>query len=73
MEVDFHVQGDFEKLGVIAEQWAVLAEPLSTGSMVVINAALSLPEGLRVDPVPLNGRILSEAPAPHDKDPRVPR
>ena len=41
--------------------------------MVVVNAALSLPEGLRVDPIPLNGSILSEAAPPVVQDPRVPR
>jgi hypothetical protein len=62
--VDFHVQGQFEQLGVIAEQWAVLAEPLSEGSNVVVNAARSLSEGLKVEPVALNGsaEFLSEAP-----------
>ncbi|MHC4773820.1 MAG: efflux RND transporter periplasmic adaptor subunit [Planctomycetota bacterium] len=62
VHVDFHVQGQFEQLGVVAEQWAVLAEPLSEGSQVVVNAARSLPEGLRVEPIALNGRgeILSE-------------
>ena len=67
------MQGEFQKLGVTAEQWAVLAEPLPTGSMVVVNAARSLPEGLRVDPVPLNEGILSEAPAPPAPDRGVPR
>ncbi|MHC4786592.1 MAG: hypothetical protein ACYTE6_11580, partial [Planctomycetota bacterium] len=62
VHVDFHVQGQFEQLGVVAEQWAVLAEPLSEGSQVVVNAARSLSEGLRVEPIALNGRgeILSE-------------
>jgi hypothetical protein len=60
--VDFHVQGAFEELGVVAEQWAVLVEPLDEGSNVVVNAARSLSEGLRVQPVSLNGDALSEGP-----------
>jgi RND family efflux transporter MFP subunit len=62
VNVDFHVQGQFEQLGVVAEQWAVLVEPLTDGSKVVVNAARSLSEGLRVEPIALNGRgeILSE-------------
>jgi RND family efflux transporter MFP subunit len=62
VHVDFHVQGQFEQLGVVAEQWAVLAEPLREGSQVVVNAARSLSEGLRVEPISLNGDVLSEAP-----------
>ena len=64
VHVDFHVQGQFEQLGVIAEQWAVLAEPLAEGSNVVVNAARSLSEGLKVEPIALNGSAayLSGAP-----------
>jgi RND family efflux transporter MFP subunit len=62
VHVDFHVQGEFEELGVVAEQWAVLVDPLAEGSKVVVNAARSLSEGLRVQPVALNGDALSEAP-----------
>ena len=51
VSVDFHVQGDFEQLGVSAEQWAVLADSLDEGLEIVINAARSLPDGLRVEPV----------------------
>ncbi|MHC4083067.1 MAG: efflux RND transporter periplasmic adaptor subunit [Planctomycetota bacterium] len=64
VSVDFHIQGQFEELGVIAEQWAVLAEPLIDGSKVVVNAARSLSEGLKVEPIALNGsaEFLSEGP-----------
>jgi RND family efflux transporter MFP subunit len=64
VHVDFHVQGQFEQLGVIAEQWAVLADPLSEGSNVVVNAARSLSEGLKVEPIAFNGsgEFLSEVP-----------
>jgi RND family efflux transporter MFP subunit len=51
VNVDFHVQGEFEQLGVSAEQWAVLVDSLDDGLQVVINAARSLPDGLRVEPV----------------------
>ncbi len=54
VHVDFHVQGDFEQLGVDAEQWAVLAGSLGEGSHVVINAARSLSDGLLVEPVSMN-------------------
>ncbi|MCZ6735999.1 MAG: efflux RND transporter periplasmic adaptor subunit [Planctomycetota bacterium] len=55
VQVVFHVQGDFPQIGVAAEQWAVLAEPLPAGALVVVNAARSLPEGLEVEAIPLNG------------------
>jgi RND family efflux transporter MFP subunit len=61
VHVDFHVPGPFAQLGVAAEQWAVLADPLAEGAQVVINAARSLSEGLRVEPIALNGRALSDA------------
>lgn len=54
VHVDFHVQGDFEQLGVDAEQWAVLTGSLGEGSRVVINAARSLSDGLQVEPVSMN-------------------
>jgi hypothetical protein len=58
VNVDFHVQGDFGELGVSAEQWAVLAAPLAQGAKVVVNATRTLPEGLRVEPVPaVNGAM----------------
>lgn len=55
VNVDFHVQGDFEQLGVSAEQWAVLADPLDDGSAVIVNAARSLSDGLLVEPVSMGG------------------
>lgn len=55
VQVVFHVQGEFPQIGVAAEQWAVLAEPLPAGALVVVNAARSLPEGLEVEAIPLNG------------------
>ncbi len=55
VQVVFHVQGEFPQIGVVAEQWAVLAEPLPAGALVVVNAARSLPEGLEVEAIPLNG------------------
>lgn len=55
VKVDFHVQGDFPTLNVVAEQWAVLSEPLPNGSLIVVNAARSLPDGLRVEPISLAG------------------
>ncbi|MHC4416547.1 MAG: efflux RND transporter periplasmic adaptor subunit [Planctomycetota bacterium] len=63
VHVDFHVQGEFKQLGVVAEQWAVLADSLAEGSQIVVNAARSLSEGLRVEAVPLNGASLGEATA----------
>ena len=51
VKVDFHVQGDFPALNAVAEQWAVLSEPLPDGSLIVVNAARSLPVGLRVEPI----------------------
>ena len=60
--VDFHIQEQFEELGVVAEQWAVLSDPLTEGSQVVINAARSLSEGLRVQTIPLNGTAMREGP-----------
>ncbi len=51
VKVDFHVQGEFPTLNVVAEQWAVLSQPLPNGSLIVVNAARSLPDGLRVDPI----------------------
>ncbi len=50
---DFHVQGDFEQLGVSAEQWSVLAGSLDNGSAVIVNATRSLSDGLLVEPVSL--------------------
>ncbi len=57
VNVDFHIQGDFGELGVAAEQWAVLAAPLAEGARVVVNATRTLADGLRVEPVPVNGAI----------------
>ncbi len=57
VNVDFHIQGDFGELGVAAEQWAVLAAPLAEGARVVVNATRTLPDGLRVEPVPVNGAM----------------
>ncbi len=57
VSVDFHVQGDFEQLGVRAEQWAVLFESLDDGSAVVVNAARSLSDGLLVEPVSMGGDL----------------
>ncbi len=57
VNVDFHIQGDFGELGVSAEQWAVLAAPLAEGARVVVNATRTLPDGLRVEPVPVNGAM----------------
>jgi len=57
VHVDFHVQGEFEQLGVHAEQWAVLAESLDEGSRVVINAARSLSDGLLVEPISMIGDL----------------
>lgn len=57
VNVDFHVQGVFGELGVAAEQWAVLASPLAQGAKVVVNATRTLPDGLRVEPVPAHGAI----------------
>lgn len=54
VRVDFHVQGEFPELGVVAEQWAVLAEPLPDGTLIVVNAARSLPDGIEIEPVSLN-------------------
>lgn len=51
VKVDFHVQGEFPTLNVVAEQWAVLSQPLPDGSLIVVNAARSLPDGLRVEPI----------------------
>ena len=56
VRVDFHVQGEFPELGVIAEQWAVLAEPLPDGMLIVVNAARSLPDGIEIEPISLNGQ-----------------
>lgn len=53
VKVDFHVQGEFPSLNVVAEQWAVLSDPLPNGSQIVVNAARSLPDGLRVEPISL--------------------
>ncbi len=68
VHVDFHVQGAFSELGVVAEQWAVLADPLAEGSKVVVNAARSLPQGLRVEPISLNGFGLRDATVHTDPD-----
>ena len=57
VNVDFHVQGDFEQLGVTAEQWAVLSGPLDDGVAVIVNAARSLSEGLLVEPVSMGGEL----------------
>ena len=62
VHVDFHVQGDFAELGVVAEQWAVLVDPLTKGSKVVVNAARTLHDGVRVEPISLNGESLRDAP-----------
>lgn len=51
VKVDFHVQGDFPALNAVAEQWAVLSDPLPEGSLIVVNATRSLPDGLRVEPI----------------------
>ena len=67
VHVDFHIQGDFEQLGVDAEQWAVLAGSLREGCRVVINAARTLSDGLRVEPVSMN-RDLGEARARRHAD-----
>ena len=56
VRVDFHVQGEFPELGVVAEQWAVLAEPLPDGMLIVVNAARSLPDGIEIEPISLNGQ-----------------
>ena len=53
VRVDFHVQGEFPELGVVAEQWAVLAEPLPDGTLIVVNAARSLPDGIEIEPISL--------------------
>ena len=65
VNVDFHVQGDFEQLGVSAEQWAVLADSLDEGLQVVINAARSLPDGLRVEPVSMGSDVGDERASRH--------
>ena len=65
VNVDFHVQGDFEQLGVIAEQWAVLVDSLDEGLQVVINAARSLPDGLRVEPVSMRKDVGDERASRH--------
>ena len=65
VNVDFHVQGEFEQLGVSAEQWAVLAERLDEGLQVVINAARSLPDGLRVEPVSMRSDPRDERASRH--------
>ncbi len=57
VNVDFHVQGDFEQLGVNAEQWAVLAGSLDNGSAVIVNATRSLSDGLLVEPVSMRGDL----------------
>ena len=57
VNVDFHVQGDFEQLGVRAEQWAVLAGSLDNGSAVIVNATRSLSDGLLVEPVSNRGDL----------------
>ncbi len=51
VRVAYHVQGQFPDLGVLADQWAVLAEPLPERSRVVVNASRSLTDGLAVEPV----------------------
>ncbi len=55
VEVVYHVQSDFPQLGVDAEQWAVLAEALPSGALVVVNAARTLADGLRVVPIVAGG------------------
>lgn len=55
VDVDFSVEGDFDELGVEAEQWAVLADELPKGALVVVNASRPLPDGLLVQPV-VSGR-----------------
>ncbi len=62
VNVDFHVQGDFDQLGVTAEQWAVLTDSLDDGSAVIVNAAQSLSDGLLVEPVSMR-RDLQDARA----------
>ena len=57
VNVDFHVQGDFEQLGVSAEQWAVLSGTLDDGAAVIVNAARSLSDGLLVEPVSMGGDL----------------
>jgi RND family efflux transporter MFP subunit len=47
-----HVRGDYPQLGVESEQWAVLEEDLPAGSLVIVNAARTLPDGTAVDAVP---------------------
>ena len=57
VNVDFHVQGDFQQLGVSAEQWAVLAGSLDNGLAVIVNATRSLSDGLLVEPVSMRGDL----------------
>lgn len=49
--VDFHIDGDFPELGVEAEQWAVLSDPIPDGALVVVNGTSVLPDGLHVYPI----------------------
>jgi len=49
--IDYQVRTRFDVLGVEDEHWMVLREPLDENSLVVLDAARRLPDGLRVRPI----------------------
>lgn len=65
VRVDYAWEGRLRKLGVPDEQWVVLADALGQGDLVVVNAAASVLDGQKVQPV------LPDAPKPdHPHPPR---
>jgi multidrug resistance efflux pump len=67
--VDYHVQQEFPSFGLQDTQWAVLAEPLPSAALVVVDGARSLPEGTRAEPI-LPSRATA-GPSPVDGAQRV--
>ncbi len=53
--VDFQIQQELPQTGLADTQWAVLAEPLRHGTLVVVDGGRPLSEGMQVQPVPAGG------------------
>jgi RND family efflux transporter MFP subunit len=51
VEAAFNVRGSFPQFGIDDQTWVVVNDPLPLGSLVVLDAARSLVEGTRIEPV----------------------
>lgn len=67
--IDYQIEGRFPELGLPDEQWVILAEPLTPGALIVINATGTLPDGTRVEPYVATDEATAALPAEAEATP----